>query len=235
MLSCKVVDIGYPLPLFGKPRAGSTHSKSGSTIATPIRGLYERMPLHRDRETSQPSLVYCLLYPVHSQPEHRRCARNESGYLVPRLAPVLAAGLLVMAALAQRLPVIPVPELQALAPVRLDVVNDAGFHDQATLKTTDAQRVIHQVQPTRLAPVPVVAALVGARTVAVRLAPSSVVTLQVDVLQAVAVCRRVRATEGATGGRDQGGHYLTGSNFILSVFPIAGYSSFTGTGVHIVV
>ena len=113
-----------------------------------------------------------------------------------------------MAALTQCLPVIPVPEQSTVAPVRLDMVNDLSFHDQAQLNTVDAQRVIHQVQPPRLVPVPVIAAPVGVGSLFVTAtAAASHLALEVHVLAAVAVGGGVATSEGAAGGGDQGGQW----------------------------
>ena len=107
-----------------------------------------------------------------------------------------------MAALTQRLPVITVPELHPVAPVRFDVVNDGGLYDQPQLSATNTQRVVHQEQATGFTPVPVIAAPVSVGTLFVIPATAAHITLQMCVLQAVLVRRRVRATEGPAGGGD---------------------------------
>ncbi len=120
--------------------------------------------MHRDREAPQPALVCRMSDPVLAVPEHRSGAGPDSDPdpLIPGLTAVLTHGFAIMAALAQRLPVVPVPELQPLAPVRLDVIDHTGLNNQPELSTTNAQRVVHQVQAPRLIPVAVIAATMGA-------------------------------------------------------------------------
>ena len=54
---------------------------------------------------------------------------------------ILASGFLVMAGLAERLPVAPVPEEVPITPVRNDVVDHGRLDVAALLSATDAQRM----------------------------------------------------------------------------------------------
>ena len=103
-----------------------------------------------------------------------------------------------MAALAQRLPVIPVPELQPVAPMGFDMVNHRGRHYQPPLSTTHTQRVVEQVQAACLLPVAVIATGAGA-------GPSVRCPL-LSMRTAVARGRQRWATGVAAGPGDQSGH-----------------------------
>lgn len=113
-------------------------------------------------------------------------------------AAILAGGLLVVAALAQRLPVAPVPELQPVAPVGFDMVNHGGRHYQPPFSTTHTQRVVEQVQAASLLPVAVIATGAGA-------GPSVRCPL-LSMRGAVARGRQLWATGVAAGPGDNSGH-----------------------------
>ena len=63
---------------------------------------------------------------------------------------------MVMAVLAQRLPVAPIPEQNRIAAMRNDMVNDCSCHDLSLLLASDTQRMGIEENPSGFLPPPVV-------------------------------------------------------------------------------
>ena len=102
-----------------------------------------------------PKMTGIIWHPGHvATPHARRSA--EPAILTGRLA--------VMVTLAQRGPVVPIPEQLLIALVRPDVIHDGGRHDLALLETFDAQGVAAEVRGPGLLPAATVAP--GRRTAA---------------------------------------------------------------------
>lgn len=72
---------------------------------------------------------------------------------------VLRPGLDAVMAMAERLPVAPVPEERLVSPVRNDMVNVCGFHKFPILQALHTQRMRTQILFSRLLPLAAVPAL----------------------------------------------------------------------------
>ena len=83
--------------------------------------------------------------------DHRRLSRSPPGLDWSAPAP-FARGLGVMAALAQTLPIVLVPEQRLLASMRHDMVDDRRRYDPACRVAGGAQRMPCEKYPSRIAP-----------------------------------------------------------------------------------